>query len=326
VWPGDANSDGVADNLDVLELGLHYTQSGLARAITSNTWQSYFSNNWTGTISNGKNVNHSDCNGDGIINNSDTLAIFNNYNQTHTFKVVQTTTVNPQLTIVPDQVSVLKGTWGPASICLGDATANINTINGVAFTVDFDNTLIETNSIYIEYQNSFIDAGQNLHFRKLDFANGKLYTASTHTINNNVNGVGKIATLHYLIKSNLTSAQVLNIGISQANKSDFSGVINPLTSGTGSLTATIDVGLQELLNDNNIFISPNPTNGILTINSKTEIQKIEIVSITGAILISEVTTSNNHTLHLESYSNGIYFVNVYQNNRIVKREKVIVNK
>ena len=26
VWPGDANSDGTADNLDVLELGLHYTK------------------------------------------------------------------------------------------------------------------------------------------------------------------------------------------------------------------------------------------------------------------------------------------------------------
>lgn len=31
VWPGDANSDGWADNLDVLEMGLHYLQTGLAR-------------------------------------------------------------------------------------------------------------------------------------------------------------------------------------------------------------------------------------------------------------------------------------------------------
>ncbi|MBI3521459.1 MAG: hypothetical protein HY062_19125, partial [Bacteroidetes bacterium] len=50
VWPGDANSDGVANNLDVLELGLHYTQTGTPRASISNTWQSYFSNNWSGTI------------------------------------------------------------------------------------------------------------------------------------------------------------------------------------------------------------------------------------------------------------------------------------
>ncbi len=325
VWPGDANSDGIADNLDVLELGLHYTQTGAPRASASNNWQSYFSNNWAGTITNGKNLNHSDCNGDGTINNDDTLAIYNNYGLTHAFKPTQATVINPQLSIVPDQAAVVKGSWGTASIYLGDANASVSNINGVAFTLDFDNALIETNSIYIEYQNSFLDAGQNLHFRKLDFANGKFFTASTHTINSNVSGFGKIATLHYQIKSSLTSAQVLNLGILQANQSDASGIISPLTSGSGSLTATIDVGLQEL-NGNIVSISPNPTKGSLTINSKTELQKIEVVAITGQTLLSEVPTNVSHTLHLDNFANGIYFVNLYQNNRIVKREKVVLNK
>lgn len=326
VWPGDANSDGVADNLDVLELGLHYTQTGTPRSTTSNNWQSYFANNWTGTITNGKNLNHSDCNGDGIIDDNDTLAIYTNYGLTHAFKPVETNTVSPQLSIVPDQTNVLKGTWGTASIYLGDATATINNINGVAFTVNFDNTLIEANNIYIEYQNSFIDAGQNLDFRKLDFANEKIYTATTHTVNNNVSGYGKIATLHYQIKSTLTSAQVLNLGLSQANQSNASGIILPLTTGTGSLTATIDVGLQEFLNNNFISVIPNPTNGLLTINSKIELQKIEVMSVEGKVLLIETPTNVSHTLYLQNFSNGIYFVNVYQYDRIVKREKIVLNK
>ena len=326
VWPGDANSDGVADNLDVLELGLHYTQTGAPRASTSNAWQSYFANNWTGTITNGKNLNHSDCNGDGTIDDNDTLAIYNNYGLTHTFKPAQTNTVNPQLSIIPDQTSVVKGTWGTASIYLGDATTNINSINGVAFTVDFDNSLIETNNIYIEYQNSFLDAGQNLDFRNLDFTNSKLFTATTHTINNNVSGNGLIAKLHYQIKSSLTTDEVLNIGLSLANQSAASGLITPLTSGTGTLMALgTSVGLQEL-NGGLISISPNPTNGSLIINSKTELQKIEVVSITGQILLSETPANVSHTLQLENFANGIYFVNLYQSNRIVKREKIVLNK
>ena len=209
---------------------------------------------------------------------------------------------------------------------MGDAATNINNINGVAFTIDFDNTLIETNSIYIEYQNSFINAGQNLHFRKLDFANGKLFTASTHTVSNNVNGFGKIATLHYQIKSNLATDQVLSIGLSQANQSDASGIIVPLSSGTATLMAIgASVGLQEL-NGNIISISPNPTSGSLTINSKTELQKIEVLSITGQVLRSEIPTNVSHTLNLDHFANGIYFVNVYQNDRIVKREKIVLNK
>ncbi|MES2763376.1 MAG: SBBP repeat-containing protein [Bacteroidota bacterium] len=326
VWPGDANSDGVADNLDVLELGLHYTQTDAPRATISNSWQPYFANNWVGTITNGKNLNHSDCNGDGTINDNDTLAIYNNYGLTHTFKPVQANTVNAQLSIVPDQPGVVKGAWGTASIYLGDATTNINAINGVAFIVDFDNTLIETNNIWIEYLPSFIDASQNLHFRKLDFTNGKIFTATTHTVSNNVSGYGKIATLRYQIKSSLTTDQVLNLGISQGNKSDVSGLITPLTSGTGTLLAMgASVSLQEL-NGSIISISPNPTNGSLTINSKTELQKIEIVSITGQVLLSETPTNVSHTLHLENFGNGIYFVSVYQNDRVVKREKIILNK
>jgi hypothetical protein len=132
--------------------------------------------------------------------------------------------------------------------------------------------------------------------------------------------------LHYQIKSNLTTDQVLNLGLSQANQSDALGTITPLTSGTGTLMAMGEsVGLQEL-NSSLISISPNPTNGSLTINSKTELQKIEVFSVTGQVLLSETPTNVSHALHLENFSNGIYFVNVYQNDHVVKREKIVLNK
>jgi uncharacterized repeat protein (TIGR03803 family) len=325
VWPGDANSDGTANNLDVLELGLHYTQTGTPRALVSNTWQSYFSNNWSGTITNGKNLNHSDCNGDGTINDDDTLAIYTNYGLTHAFKTTQANVVNPQLTIVPDQVSVVNGSWGTASIYLGSASNPINNINGVAFSVNFDNALIASDSVYIEYQPSFIDASQNLHFRKLDFVNGKMYTATTHTNNINASGYGKIATLHYKISSTANSNSTLSLSITSANQSNALGAIVPLTSGSAAV-ATSAVGIEEITNSNFVSINPNPTNGVLTVTSKQEFQKIEVMAITGQVLLSETPTSVSHTLHLEDFSNGIYFINIYQNNHIVKREKVVLNK
>ena len=327
VWPGDANSDGTADNLDVLELGLHYTLTGTPRPTTSNLWQSYYAANWSGTITNGKNVNHSNCNGDAIINDNDTLAIFNNYNLIHSFKPSAITT-SAQISMVPDQALVAKGTWGTSSIYLGDASTAINIINGVAFTVNYDNSLLETDSVWIEYPTSFINASnQNLKFRKRDFTNGKLYTATTHTISGNVSGYGKIATLHYKIKSALTTDNILNLSISQANQSNASGAISPLTSGSATLMAIgASVGLNEITNGNYISLHPNPTNGALTINSTTELQKIEVMAITGQLLISEVPSSTNHVLHLDYLANGVYFVNMYQNNCIVKREKIILNK
>ena len=326
VWPGDANSDGVADNLDVLELGLHYTQTGPPRALISNAWQSYFANNWIGTITNGSNLNHSDCNGDGVIDDNDTLAIFNNYALTHTFKTTQTNTVNPQLSIVPDQSIVTKGTWGTASIYLGDATNQINNINGIAYTIDFDNMLIEPNSIWIEYQSSFIDSGQNLYFRKLDFANSKLFTVSTHTISNNASGFGKIATLHYKISPTLFSDQVLSIGLLQANQSDASGTIGSLTSGTGTLMAMgYTSGIKDIAVNGNVLISPNPTNSILNIcfNTVPQNTKIEVYNSIGALVLTESMSNKYNTINVSDFSSGIYFMKVLEGNRVVAVKKVV---
>lgn len=81
-----------------------------------------------------------------------------------------------------------------------------------------------------------------------------------------------------------------------------------------------------LTNNIDAFLNPNPTNGLLTITSKTELQKIEVMSVDGKILLSEIPTNISHTLHIDNFANGIYFVNLYQNNRVVMREKVILNK
>ena len=324
VWPGDINNDGAADNLDVLELGLHYNQIGAPRNNLGVVWQAYNAPNWIGTISNGSNLNHSDCNGDGIINNIDTFAIYNNYALTHVFKPLQIDVVNPELSIVPDQAMVTKGNWGTASIYLGDATNTITNINGVAFTVDFDNTLIEPNSIWIEYQNSFIDASQNLYFRKLNFANGKLFTATTHTISNNVNGYGKIATLHYQIKSTLTIDDTLDISLVNANQSSSTGIISPLTSGSCSLT-TLAVGIKENFMNRNISISPNPTNGLLNINfsSISQNTKIELYNSIGALVLTETMINKNNTINMSDLSNGIYFMKVLEGNKVVEVKKVV---
>ncbi len=330
VWPGDANSDGIADNLDVLELGLHYTQIGTPRVLTSNLWQSYYSANWSGTITNGKNLNHSNCNGDGIINDDDTLAIFNNYSLTHAFKPEQTTT-NPVLTIIPDQSAVAKGTWGTASINLGNITTPISNINGIAFTVNFDNTLLETDSVWLEYPTSFINASnQNLKFRKRNFTNGKLFTAITHTISGNVSGYGKIATLHYKIKSNLATDNALNVSISQANQSNASGVISPLTSGSATLMAIgASVGINELTDGNYFSVLPNPANDILSIELKTTNDinaTIEITNTIGQVVLSSSLKNNKEVLNITQLSNGVYFVKVLSTNKQIGFKKIIVQR
>lgn len=324
IYPGDANSDGIANNNDILELGLHMGLTGAARTPTSNAWNSFTCTPWTGTITTGKNMNHSDCNGDGTINLSDTLAVFNNYGFMHSLKE-SAPTATPQISIVPDQAIVFKNNWGTASIYVGDASTPVNNINGVAFTVSFNKTLIQPDSVYIEYIPSFINSN-NLHFRKRIFSNGEIYTATTHTVNNNVSGNGKIAILHYKIKPNLVSDSTLNLGIIKASKMDASGNLSSLTSGSGTLTASASaLGLTEFNSDASIIIYPNPNNGIVTIASSQSLLNSElfIYNSLGQEVFQTKLTNQQQTLNL-NLAKGIYSYKIQQPNKLVKQNKIVI--
>ncbi len=83
--------------------------------------------------------------------------------------------------------------------------------------------------------------------------------------------------------------------------------------------------INELNNGNNFEIYPNPNNGIFTIDSKDVIQKIEVTNIAGQTLFSETTSEKTHQLHLNHFSQGIYFIKVSYQDGLTITKKVIVN-
>jgi len=73
-------------------------------------------------------------------------------------------------------------------------------------------------------------------------------------------------------------------------------------------------------------LAPNPTNGLLTISSQNNFTKIEVLSITGQILLSETVDSKTHQLELQNFAEGIYFVRIsYEDGQSVTK-KVLVNR
>ncbi|HET8809613.1 MAG TPA: BspA family leucine-rich repeat surface protein [Flavobacteriaceae bacterium] len=74
----------------------------------------------------------------------------------------------------------------------------------------------------------------------------------------------------------------------------------------------------------NIRLYPNPTNGILNISSETELEKVELFSITGNRLLLQENSLGKIDLH--RFSEGIYFLKIIGENgtevvkKIVKKE------
>ncbi len=97
-----------------------------------------------------------------------------------------------------------------------------------------------------------------------------------------------------------------------------------------TITYTINVGVNSvgLVTLSGVeapSILPNPTNNLLTISSQNDFNKIELLSITGQILLSESVRAKSHQLQLQNFAEGIYFVKVFYGNGLNITKKLILN-
>ena len=127
----------------------------------------------------------------------------------------------------------------------------------------------------------------------------------------------------------------------------FSGFINPIFANGGSGNQDIwllktdstfceaafncgyptSIAEAEALEAGEMNLMPNPTNGLLNISSKNDFEKIELLSLTGQVLLSE-TVSEKHLpitigIQLQSFAEGIYYVRVIYSNGMSVTKKVV---
>ena len=84
VYPGDANNDGIVNEMDILPLGVFWEISGEARDALV-TWTRQPSVSWTP-----KRATYADCNGDGVIDEQDILVIGTHWGLTHQIEGIPT--------------------------------------------------------------------------------------------------------------------------------------------------------------------------------------------------------------------------------------------
>ena len=75
---------------------------------------------------------------------------------------------------------------------------------------------------------------------------------------------------------------------------------------------------ENTLSDFSIY--PNPTTGILTIQSETAIHQIEIYTLLGQLVLSN---SSQNSIDISSVSQGIFFIKVMDENGNVGSQKVV---
>ncbi|MEP7263203.1 MAG: T9SS type A sorting domain-containing protein [Bacteroidota bacterium] len=221
VYPGDANNDGVANNVDLLSIGIAFNDTGAVRVDTTITWDAKYVQDWQNIFVDGTNHKHADCNGDGIVNDNDTTAINLNFGFTHNRPATSTNIAGlPTLTIDLPQ-TVYSNSQTIAPVLLGDALTNADSVYGIAFSIYYNSSIVDEASIQFDITNSWLGSSVELLMVQHNDA-GRLDIAVTRKDHVSISGTGEIGRLNFHT-TDTTSSLLMNTAniVAVANDGSF---------------------------------------------------------------------------------------------------------
>lgn len=274
VWPGDADNDGVADNNDLLAIGLLYGSTGIQRPNGSLQWTGQPNHFWNDTLPNGVDAVYTDTDGNGVINDDDTLAISLNYGLMHNKgDGSKGGPGDPPLFLAADLDTVPTGAQLNLPIILGVDTLQAQNIYGFAFTINYDPTLVDSGSISIAYNGWLGTYGTNLlGIQKDDYLNGKVDLAMTRTDLLPETGYGAVANISIVMIDDIAGktaiAEDLVLSISNIRVIGADGIETPVDPRPTTLTITDESPLS-LANSlgTSLRIYPQPSHDHLYIET-----------------------------------------------------------
>ena len=164
VWPGDANGDGIANNQDVLMLGVAFGANGALRPNAHLNWIGQPAPAWGHTFAAGVNYVHADGDGNGWADAADLTAISHNYLTPQSQGGLSPLSAQG----IPLYVDMPTGSYQPgdtviAPIMLGTASLPADSVYGLAFSIHYQGMGLETGAVSVDYTGSWLgQAGQSM--------------------------------------------------------------------------------------------------------------------------------------------------------------------
>lgn len=327
VWPGDADRTSVVDNFDLLPIGLYYGQTGSPRASINNSWMAFPSMDWgIGQVS-GYDIKHVDCNGDGSIDDNDTLAVNLNFSSTHPMMPIPMNdlvrSTAPPMYWLTSSTTYVAGDWVTADLYLGDSSTPIDSLYGIAFNVNYDASLVQTGTENIQYPNSWLatPGTDAITINKTDAPANTAFGGITRIDHTNASGYGKVATYRFQFSNTIAATSNFTLDASAfvaitangdtvlMNSLPYTVTVNPL--GT-TITETTQQG--------GVSIYPNPYVGSTTImysiesSSEVDVQVYNAVGQSVQTLAQGIQPAGVYNYNFSAkklgMDAGVYFVKI----------------
>lgn len=332
VWPGDANSDGDANNRDALYVGLAFDEKGPPRASTEqdSAWRATIAVNWfsnSGGLVNGADKKHADCNGDGFIDRRDIRPIFLNYSQSHGktgFDPCDPNKNYPPLFLEPSRDTVEAGDTLRVWVVAGEANDPVDSLYGISFGLSYDMMLLDTQGVDFRPINSWLNPRDSLLWLEKDFfMDGKTEVALSKAesgagvIKQNSHGHGRIAyfdifTVDDIIFKQGTAYEDLHLDIKDvfAITLDETQVCFDIQADTVVIFQKgPNDAIQAEIIDESVSLYPNPARQWVQVHTPAlPNQQIDLYDATGRIMKQWRTYGPHHQLSLFGLTPGFYIL------------------
>lgn len=206
LFPGDANRDNICNNIDVLNIGIAYGKSQIARegVYKSDNWTMKRAYDWT-QFNAVSNYRFSDADGNGTVDSmTDVTVVLKNYNQTsNTANVTYSPTGGKTISILSSDTFKVVNTSNTFQLDLrlgnGTAADPVNSY-GIAFSIKYDTTYFKANQIHFNPSKWYLDQHSTLNFARVNHPNGEMDLAIVRRDGGNGIGSGSMGIIEVVVE------------------------------------------------------------------------------------------------------------------------------
>ncbi len=335
VWPGDANGDAMANNMDILPLGQSIGLSGPARPDAHFNWVGQPADSWNHLTSAGTDAVHADTDGNGIVDTADVQGIAANYVSPQT---------NPGLSLssggsgVPLLVNFPSGNVNPgeliiAEIMLGSAQFPADSVYGLAFSITYDAALFVPGSLQVQYDPSWLGTpGQDLITVDKDFPAASQVDIGLSRTNQQMRaGFGRIATIIVTVddiagKNN--GIEMVNFAISHVSMTTKKGDPLEVSPETTQVGISLSSDREQSLLSKSWKVYPSPAQHVLMVepgSSKPLRGEAVLLDLRGVeVLRQTISQSGSIQMDVRELPRGMYLFTVQTDHSIPTFQRIIL--
>lgn len=338
LYPGDANNDGIVNNVDILYIGYAYGTYGPKR-LNSNVdfSQASVSLFWSELFPDSTNFVYADTDGSGSIDFADFLPVYSNYGGKRTNPqppkfAAGVLGFDPQLRLgkFPTNRSLHQG--DPVSIPIFlEAPDNeiLENVNGLAFSLELDTKVFK--EIFVEFDPTWLKPDSSLFQFQIPISN-RIDLAVTRFGKNPVSGSGQIGKLYAIIEDDvigLRTRDSITISIEAKLIRLVDDTLRDLPVAGSQSTITIYkedalVKDDKIPSASQVDVFPNPSAGKLQIKTAQAMQGLEVFSNTGQRLAGwKLQDAHSYELTLPDSIAGVLFIQILTEKGIILRKVII---